>query len=481
MKWLVTALISVALAPSIGFATPVAALDRTQLDFGSTFVRESRTRVLTVRNDGDAPFSVTGVSFPVPLFSQTNDCTAPLAPGQSCRINVSLEMEPMVSAGTIGSWLNTVMYVLTDAPQGTLSLTLFSGVWGRWTVEPAVRFSGTAVGTSATMNVRLRNLTSEPLDIYGMRIAHFSIHEPSPFSLETDCNGPVAPLGTCNIAVTFTPTQLGNSIPSVILVSASLSGELIYVDGTGVILGDDDGDGIPSLVESAEGTDPTTKDNDVFASPRLFVMQQYRDFLGREGDAAGIAYWTQELTSGRLNRGDVAERLMSAPEFSGRMSPVARLYLAYFLRTPDYPGLSFWAARHAEGASLADISAYFAQSGEFAGRYGSLDNVEFVELLYRNTLDRQGDGAGLRFWAEQLDASLMSRGDVMLQFSESAEFRQLSANEVFLTLVYTGMLRRTPDSGGFRAWLSFLDSGQGGRAMIDAVLGTTEYRHRFLP
>ena len=40
----------------------------------------------------------------------------------------------------------------------------------------------------------------------------------------------------------------------------------------------------------AEGRNPLAKDNDVFspgaAAARLFAMQQYRDFLAREGDPA---------------------------------------------------------------------------------------------------------------------------------------------------------------------------------------------------
>ena len=58
------------------------------------------------------------------------------------------------------------------------------------------------------------------------------------------------------------------------------------------LAGDCDGDGIPNGVEVAEGRNPLVKDNDVFANARLFAMQQYRDFLGREGDAAGITGWS---------------------------------------------------------------------------------------------------------------------------------------------------------------------------------------------
>ena len=54
---------------------------------------------------------------------------------------------------------------------------------------------------------------------------------------------------------------------------------------------DNDNDGAPDEVEANMGLDTTVKDNDVFGDARLFVMQQYRDFLSREADAAGTEHW----------------------------------------------------------------------------------------------------------------------------------------------------------------------------------------------
>ena len=59
-----------------------------------------------------------------------------------------------------------------------------------------------------------------------------------------------------------------------------------------------DGDGIPNGVEVTESRDPYVMDNDVFANARLFAMQQYRDFLNREGDEPGIVGWTNLIGGG---------------------------------------------------------------------------------------------------------------------------------------------------------------------------------------
>ena len=51
---------------------------------------------------------------------------------------------------------------------------------------------------------------------------------------------------------------------------------------------------------------------------------------------------------------------------------------------------------------------------------GSLDDTQFVTLLYNNALHRAPDPGGLAYWLDQLTTG-MSRNDVVLGFSESAE------------------------------------------------------------
>ena len=244
---------------------------------------------------------------------------------------------------------------------------------------------------------------------------------------------------------------------------------------------DADDDGMTDCQELAELRHPGIKDNDVFGDARLFAMQQYRDFLAREGEAGGIEYWSGQVGSGSLSRGAAIEQFLGSPEFAGAMAPVARLYLAYFLRIPDKEGLDFWVDFRARGNSMDDVSNYFAQSAEFAATYGALDNAAFVDRVYRNVLGRAPDAGGLAFWRDQLDRGIRTRGQVMLAFSESPEYAALTANDIFVTMTYFGMLQRAPDAGGYAHWVGYMDQGNSGLALIDAFLGAPEYRNRFLP
>jgi hypothetical protein len=73
---------------------------------------------------------------------------------------------------------------------------------------------------------------------------------------------------------------------------------------------------------------------------------------------------------------------------------IIRLYLAYFGRLPDSSGLDHWVRARRAGATLSAVSDSFASSEEFRIRFGALNNVEFVDLLYRQVLGRAPDDSG---------------------------------------------------------------------------------------
>lgn len=242
---------------------------------------------------------------------------------------------------------------------------------------------------------------------------------------------------------------------------------------------DSDHDGIPDCLEAGSGKVNGTRDNDIFASNLLFAAQQYRDFLAREGDADGLNYWTSALANGSSTRAQMIQGFLDSAEFQGAIAPVARLYFAYFLRIPDYAGLQYWIGQFKTGTSLATISQNFAASTEFVNRYGSLTNVQFVTLIYQNVLGRAPDAAGLAYWIGQLGTGV-TRGSVMLSFSDSPEYKSVIGSEVYVTMTYVGMLRRAPDQGGFDYWAGQLDVTKSATALISGFVGAPEYRARFL-
>lgn len=324
-----------------------------------------------------------------------------------------------------------------------------------------------------------------------MEISTFGIDSSTgDFSLSNNCPASLAPSSTCTATITYTPHAQGPASAGLVILFARLTSfggsfvrqARLSLSGSGASpSADSDGDGVPNGLESSLGMNPLVKDNDIFGNARLFAMQQYRDFLGREGDADGITTWSNQLDSGATTRAQVVDNFFNSGEFQGVIAPVARLYFAYFLRVPDFAGLNYWVGNYKGGNSLQSISDAFAASAEFASRYGSLDNGQFVDRVYQNILGRAPDNDGRNFWTGQLDSGAMTRGQVMLAFSDSSEYRDLIQPQVYVTMIYMGMLRRTPEPGGFSFWVTYLDDGNSGLDLINAVIASDEYHKRFLP
>ncbi len=215
------------------------------------------------------------------------------------------------------------------------------------------------------------------------------------------------------------------------------------------------------------------------ASNEAFVKQQYLDFLGRDGDDAGIAFWTAELTNGTQSRADCVNSFVFSEEFQQKVAPVSRLFLAYFMRIPDTSGLQFWINEKLNGKTINTISDSFAASTEFINTYGSLDNTAFVNLVYSNLFNRTADTGGFNYWKGQLDTGVDSRGNVMASFSESTENVSLTQSNIRVISFYYGMLRRAPDQGGYDFWVNELKIGKSPNELINGFIGSAEYQQRF--
>lgn len=160
-----------------------------------------------------------------------------------------------------------------------------------------------------------------------------------------------------------------------------------------------------------------------------FVNRLYLNVQGRPGEAGGVAFWRGQLDSGARSRGGVVLGFSESPEYraaTGSTVPLDRLYCAFFLRNPDAGGKSFWTSRYlVDELSLGAIAQQFTSVPEFSNLYGSLTDREFVELIYKNVLGRDlplVEIGGPSFWTGQLATGARTRGQVMVAFSEAAEY-----------------------------------------------------------
>jgi hypothetical protein len=261
---------------------------------------------------------------------------------------------------------------------------------------------------------------------------------------------------------------------------------------------DTDDDGIPNDVEPTNQppTDPDVKDNDVFtasaAGNRLFAMQQFRDFVDREGLSGGITFWANALTNGSATRAEVARFFYNSSEYQSDFAPVVRLALAHRQgqanKIPDFATLQGFFGRFPETDDLFDLSAELATEAQWITRYGTgafpddpAGNDAFVTQVFQDLLGRAPAQAGLDYWSNQLDNDTITRPDLFAFISETNEFKTRIANGQFVISIFTEMLQRAPASGGFTFWVNQLNGGGSNLALINAIIGSAEYHGRFLP
>ncbi|MBC9179598.1 DUF4214 domain-containing protein, partial [Pseudoroseomonas ludipueritiae] len=170
-----------------------------------------------------------------------------------------------------------------------------------------------------------------------------------------------------------------------------------------------------------------------------FIVRTYEQVLGRAPDAAGLDGWQDHLAHG-MSRAEMLVGFSESAEnrehtqgllaqglwdVDDQMADIARLYKAVLDRAPDAAGLQFWDAKADAGMSTADMANLFARSDEFQARFPGASDLDFVQMVYANTLGRAGEAMGEAFWLDQLTHG-MTRGEVVAGFADSLEFLQLS-------------------------------------------------------
>lgn len=137
------------------------------------------------------------------------------------------------------------------------------------------------------------------------------------------------------------------------------------------------------------------------------------------------------------------------------------------------------------------MATAFAASSEFAATYGALSDQQFVEQLYRNVLDREGDAAGIAGWTSALSSHTMNRGQVLVGFSESSEHVQklapvvaagiwdLDETAAALTRLYDAALDRLPDAGSLITWKGYVENGMSLSTVADAFVASVEFQSRY--
>ena len=257
--------------------------------------------------------------------------------------------------------------------------------------------------------------------------------------------------------------------------------------------------------ESVNGPNPV---KDPTFNPSFFARQHYIDFLNREPDAGGLAFWTnqtancgnRDLLVCRIN---VSAAFFLSIEYQETGFYAIRAQRVAFGRRSDsatrmaYRELIKDQRFVAEGVvvgqagyeqllasnKLAYASAIVART-DFASRFPQANADSYVDALFASAgvtptpSERQDainayNGAG---------GGAAGRAAALRSAADSGTVRGAELRTAFVVLEYHGYMRRDPDDVGYGFWLKKLNDNNGNYVaaeMVKAFITSDEYQQRF--
>jgi hypothetical protein len=375
------------------------------------------------------------------------------------------------------------------------------------TFQFANRFSSVAEGAgSFTLTVTRTGSTATPASVdYAT--------SPIPNGGASDRSDYTLALGTLNFGV----GETSKTITVLLTDDAFVEGnEVLTVDlsnpSTGVSVG------LPNqAVVTISDNDVSPPSSNPIDDSALFVRQHYHDFLNREPDPSGFAFWQNEINQcgsdvscREEKRINVSAAFFLSIEFQetgylvyrfyksgfGNMSgaPVPVKYRAFIRDTLRIGqgvqvGIGNWQQQLENNKQ--EFALAFVQRSEFITAFpDSMTAEQFVTALDNNA-------GGVLSATEKSDliavlaaspADVTKRAQVLRAVAEDENLKNNEFNKAFVLMQYFGYLRRDPndapdsDFSGYNFWLAKLDQFNGnyvGAEMVKAFISSGEYRHRF--
>lgn len=216
-----------------------------------------------------------------------------------------------------------------------------------------------------------------------------------------------------------------------------------------------------------------------FASALALVEQQYRDFLGREPDSSGAAFWANRLESRTNTISEVILRFLDSSEFGRVMAPVVRLALAALRTYPTFADLTAWTSASRGGTPLADIAADVVTRPAFVDHYGAMATGAYVDAAYRDVAGRPPSSSARATWIDRIDGATHSRADLLVALVGTADAERRFEDKVNVAMTYAGLLQRSPDPSGWDFWVRRTEAGTSVGGLVAQFFTSSEYRRRF--
>jgi hypothetical protein len=289
--------------------------------------------------------------------------------------------------------------------------------------------------------------------------------------------------------------------------------------------------GSPASMMVTIGDDLSEPPTNTIDNADGFVRQQYHDFLNRDADAAGLAFWVGQITSCGADascienkRVNVSAAFFLSIEFQQTGYLVEKKYKAGY---GDATGVSSSPSSHQLSVPIVRFDEFlkdtqrlqqgvvvlqqgweqvlegnkqsyardFVQTSRFVPAFpATLTPAQFVDKLFANAgvtpTSSERTKAINEFGSAATSSNVAARALALRDVAESSTFSTQEFNRAFVLMEYFGYLRRNPndapettlDHSGFEFWLNKLNQFNGDyikAEMVKAFISSSEYRQRF--
>ncbi len=184
-----------------------------------------------------------------------------------------------------------------------------------------------------------------------------------------------------------------------------------------------------------------------FSSFDVMVNEVYATLVGRPATATE----RQALAHSVINDGLFASLALFV-DADTEVAAIDRLYFAVFNRLPDFDGYQYWIEQGARSLSLEEMSELFADSEEYQIRFNGESFETLLDQIYLELFDRAPDEGGKAYWLEQLEDGNVTRGTIILYFSQGEEARNSAGARGELVALTAAFEGRMPTPQEIAAW-----------------------------
>jgi hypothetical protein len=258
----------------------------------------------------------------------------------------------------------------------------------------------------------------------------------------------------------------------------------------------------------------------------FFVRQNYLDFLNRDPDASGLAFWTDQITScggdvicTDVKRTNVSAAFFLSIEFQDTGYLVERLYKAAY---GGATGTSTFGGTHQFTVPIVRFNEFLPDTqtigrGVIVGQTGWEQALEINKQAFAadfaqrarfltafppsmapaQFVDKLNENAGSPLSQTERDqlvndllTNAKTRAQALRVVAEDSDLKTAEFNRAFVLMQFFGYLRRNPndapdsDYTGYDFWLTKLNQFNGNfqnADMVKAFITSSEYRQRFGP